>query len=89
MDTNTRQIAQRYNSTFHEGIVIHAIVPNSHLDAQNIEAGSVIVAVNEHPVRNVDEFFDALDDYNLAREGVRADIIGPSNGLMRVRLYVE
>ncbi len=58
-NTSTRRLAEQFGATFHPGVVIEEIVPGSQLDGQ-IEPGSIIVAVMDRPVTNLDEFLAEL-----------------------------
>ena len=73
METNTRILAQKFRAEYRAGVMITEITPDSMLNSQ-AEAGWTIVSVNDIPVRDIDEFFEALSSFDL-RKGVILDLI--------------
>lgn len=73
METNSRKLASQFSAEYRAGVMIKEIDPDSILSRQ-AEAGWTIVSVNDIPVRDVDEFFEALGNFNL-RNGIDFDLI--------------
>jgi S1-C subfamily serine protease len=68
--------------------MIEEVAPGSEL-AQRIDAGSIIVEVEDLPVRNVEEFLRVLGDYDLRFPGVLAAVIAPDGTRAVVTLRVQ
>ena len=84
MSTSTRKLASDMRIRFTRGVMIEAIVPKSKLD-DIATPGCVITRVGDISVRNIDEFFEAIDRFNL-RRGVRITIKAPSGKTITERL---
>ena len=76
MSTSTSKLAASMRVPFSSGVMIEAIVPKSKLD-DIATPGCVITRVGEISVRKIDEFFEAIDRFNL-RRGVRITIKAPN-----------
>jgi S1-C subfamily serine protease len=72
---------------YQPGVLIESIVPGSRL-AQLAEPGTMIVAVDDVPVRSVEEFYAALRMRNLLR-GARVALLRPDGQLTPFLLRVE
>ncbi|MCH7603971.1 MAG: PDZ domain-containing protein [Planctomycetes bacterium] len=66
METSSRKLASQFNAEYRAGVMIKEIDPDSMLSRQ-AEAGWTIVSVNDIPVRDIDDFFEALGNFNLRR----------------------
>ena len=66
METNSRKLASQFNAEYRAGVMIKVIDPDSMLSRQ-AKAGWTIVSVNDIPVLDVDEFFEALRNFDLRR----------------------
>ena len=66
METNSRKLASQFNAAYRAGVMIKEIDPDSMLSRQ-AEAGWTIVSVNDIPVRDIDDFFEALGNFDLRR----------------------
>ena len=66
METNSKKLARQFNAEYKAGVMIKEIDPDSILSRQ-AEAGWTIVSVNDIPVRDIDEFFEALSNFDLRR----------------------
>ena len=73
METNSHKLARQFQVEYRAGVMITEITPDSMLSKQ-AEAGWIIVSVNDIPVRDVDEFFEALGHFDL-RGGIILDLI--------------
>jgi serine protease Do len=69
------------------GVLVQELVAGSAL-SREISPGAVIVEVMEHPVGSVEEFLDALQDYDL-RFGALATVVDADGTVKRVRLIVQ
>jgi S1-C subfamily serine protease len=71
----TPQIAERLDLGTDEGVIVQSVVRDGPADAAGMEAGDVIVALGDQPVRTVEDFLVELRDYEpddeLAVEVVR------------------
>jgi serine protease Do len=80
IDTATPALAARYGVAYHRGVLVEAVVQGSELDGV-IEPGSIIVAVMDRPIGDLDELFARLDRYDLRPPyGVRITFIRPDGG---------
>jgi len=84
MSTSTSKLAASMRVPFSSGVMIEAIVPKSKLD-DIATPGCVITRVGDILVRNIDEFFEAIDQFNL-RGGVRITIKKPNGKSITERL---
>ncbi|MCH7544804.1 MAG: trypsin-like peptidase domain-containing protein [Planctomycetes bacterium] len=73
METSSRKLASQFNAEYRAGVMIKEIDPDSMLSRQ-AEAGWTIVSVNDIPVRDIDDFFEALGNFNLL-SGIKLDLI--------------
>ncbi|MHC4784561.1 MAG: trypsin-like peptidase domain-containing protein [Planctomycetota bacterium] len=77
MATSTPRLADRYGVRAHAGVLVEAVVEGSELDGV-LEPGAIIVAVMDHAIADLEEFFEELDDLDLRDpRGVRITFIGP------------
>ncbi len=82
MSTSTRQLARIYGVRFRAGVLIEQIIPGSLLDGR-IRPGSILVAIMDAPINNVEELFDRLSYFDvrnvrvtfLLPDGTRADVL--------------
>ena len=82
MSTSTPQLAGIYGVRFRPGVLIEQIIPGSQLDGR-IRPGSILVAIMDAPISNVQELFDRLSYFDvrgvrvtfLLPDGTRADIL--------------
>ncbi|MCH8005249.1 MAG: trypsin-like peptidase domain-containing protein [Planctomycetes bacterium] len=82
MSTSTRQLARNYGVRFIPGVLIEEIIPGSQLDGR-IRSGSILVAIMDAPISNVEELFDRLSYFDvrnvrvtfLLPNGTRADVM--------------
>ena len=75
MSTSTRQLAGIYGVRFRRGVFIEEIIPGSQLDGR-IPPGSILVAIMDAHIRDVNELFDRLSYVNV-RRGVRVTFLLP------------
>ncbi len=77
MSTATPALADEYGVRFRTGVLVQQLVRGSELDG-TMEPGSIIVAVMDRAVRDVDEFFELLENFDLRdTRGVRISFIRP------------
>ena len=77
MATCTPNLAARYGVPFQPGVLIQRLIPGSGLEGK-IDPGSIIVAVMEAPVTNVDELYGELRKHDLRRRrGVQLSVVLP------------
>jgi serine protease Do len=57
----TPELAERLNYQGHTGVLIVAVEDNSIADASGLDAGMLIQQVNQQPVRNMNEFEQAME----------------------------
>jgi S1-C subfamily serine protease len=88
METATPELAERYNAEYHQGVLLHELVPGTLLHTR-AAPGSIIVRVMDRPVENVESFVEALREVNLARNGARVLIIDPDGNRISEVLRVE
>ena len=87
--TNTPQLADEFGAKFRPGVLVAAVVPDSSLDGR-IEPGSVIVAVMDRRVADVDEFFAMLERHDLSpRHSVQITYITPRGKRRNTHLALE
>jgi serine protease Do len=87
MSTASPEIARRYDAEPVEGVILERLVPGSRLSMQ-VLPGSTIVEVWERPVRDVDEFLDALRQSDLLM-GARVTVILPDGSRRSVVLRAQ
>ena len=78
MTTSTLGLAREQDVEYHEGVLIMDVVRGSELDGFGVRPGSVIVAVRDRAIRNVDELIAALREHDLLSQGVRVTVILPT-----------
>ncbi|MHC4100299.1 MAG: trypsin-like peptidase domain-containing protein [Planctomycetota bacterium] len=77
MSTCTPKLADRYGVRYHAGVLVETVVEGSELD-RVLEPGSIIVAVMDRAIANVQDFFELLSGYDLRDpRGVRITFIRP------------
>lgn len=84
LTTSSLSIAKNMKVQYVAGVMIEAIVPDSYLE-QFAAPGFIITRVGDKSIRNVNEFFDAIDQYNI-RSGVVFTIRPPKGRAFSVRL---
>lgn len=86
MSTSTPKLARDYGVPYSPGVLVLAIVPESQLDGV-VEPGWIIVRVMGYLVRDVDDFFEILDRFNL-RNGARITFLRPDGTRYNQRVRV-
>ena len=61
VQTLTPELAEQFNTRAGEGVVVTAVRPGSIAAQAGIEPGSVIMQVNQKPIRNASEFKEAIN----------------------------
>ncbi|MCZ6834902.1 MAG: trypsin-like peptidase domain-containing protein [Planctomycetota bacterium] len=87
MQTSTRTIAREFDAQYRPGVMLKALVPNSLLDRQ-AEPGWTIVGVMDKDIRNVEEFFQVLNEQNLLN-GVILNLIDETGQFHKARVEPE
>jgi hypothetical protein len=77
MSTNTPEIAAKFDAPFRQGVILERLVPGASFGFR-ISPGTTITAVKDRPVRNVEDFIDALRSDCDLRLGVTAAGFDPS-----------
>lgn len=89
MTNATRDSARDAGVEYRAGVLVQEIMPNSRL-SRRIAPGSIIIAVMDTPVRNVEELISALANSNLTSpRGVIATAIRPDGELVNFALAIE
>jgi len=91
MATCTQALADQYGVPFHEGVMILRTVDGTAF-SRTVEPGSIIVAIQDFPVRSTEEFVQMLQRFNLQRApfgGPRAAFIAPDGRMSLVELRVQ
>ncbi|MCH7797070.1 MAG: PDZ domain-containing protein [Planctomycetes bacterium] len=87
--TNTPELSARYGTRYLAGVLVEEVVKGSSLEGR-IEPGSVIVAVMDRMVTDVDDFFDLLRRYDLRRpRGVRVTFVATDGSRNTTYLVIE
>jgi len=86
--TSTRELAKKYDATFRPGVLLEAVVPRSRLRRSGFGAGSIIVAVKEQSVENVEDLVEQLRRHDL-RRGVDLAIYDEEGDRRNFLLVVE
>ena len=88
MATATTSAAQAAGVEYHAGVLVQELTLGSRL-ARRVPVGSIITAVMDQPVRDVEEFITALADRDLSpARGVLVTIIEPDGDTSTVPLYL-
>ena len=88
MATSTPELAEGFGAAFRPGVIIQGLVPDSRLSTL-IGAGTIIVAVNDFTVGDVDEFIAALRSTDFSRQGARAEAYDSLGRRLMLRLAAE
>ncbi len=89
MTTATKDSARAAGAQYHAGVLLRELSPNSRLAAR-VPPGSIVTAIMDQPVADVEEFISALAEHDLSRSrGVLATIFKPDGEMINVTLSVE
>lgn len=89
MATATKDSTRAAGVEFRAGVLLKELAPSSRLAAK-VPPGSIITAIMDQPVRDVEEFIAALAEHDLSRSrGVLATIFKPDGAMMNFTLAVE
>ncbi len=92
LQTLTRELANHYGissnsgllgTAVESGVVVTAVDADSPASAEGIEVGDVITQINRHPVKNLKQFRQLLQDAN-AHTGILVDLISKGSPKMLV-----
>ncbi len=89
MTNATRDTTRQAGVEYRAGVLVQELVPDSRM-SRRIDAGSIIIAVMDQPVRNVEDFIAALANSNLTSpRGVIATAIRPDGEMVNFALAIE
>ena len=88
--TNTLALAAEYGVRYSPGVLVQEVVTGSTLDGL-MQPGSVIIAVMDRMVTDVDDFFSLLEQYDVRSDvgGVRVTFISPEGRRVDTHLWLQ
>jgi S1-C subfamily serine protease len=87
MATASRDSARAAGVDYRAGVLVQELVPNSRL-SRRLPPNSIITAVMDQPVRDVEEFLLALAELDLSRGGL-VTVVRPDGEFATIPLAIE